>query len=85
MGACAPEEVQLHQVKGGAMSANSGSADGGTSADVPCKVGLPYCPSCHMRGEPVECWICKMDMCFRCANPHGAKSLCDGCLKRMGG
>ncbi len=44
-----------------------------------------FCVSCHKMGEPVKCWICKMQMCFRCAKPHGAKSLCAGCLLRLDG
>ncbi len=43
----------------------------------------PYCPSCHKRGEPVKCWVCKMEMCFRCALPHGAKSVCERCIKTL--
>ncbi len=43
----------------------------------------PYCPSCHKRGVPVLCWICKMQMCLGCAKPHGAKSVCERCLRTL--
>ncbi len=45
----------------------------------------PPCLSCHKKGKPLKCDICSVDICALCARPHGAKSVCDRCLRQLDG